>query len=145
MIIINLLLGFISIYYSSKDKLYLYIIILFFVLIIKIIFVILLFNIVKDIKNILLIIIIFIIQIVIILLNFISSLFERNELIKELEESPLNYVDETINEDMYKSILSQCLNPEDKTLKKEFKKKLKKRKKEMLKMSLGSSLNNNNQ
>jgi hypothetical protein len=68
-------------------------------------------------------------------LNLISSIYERNKLIKEIEESPLNYVDETITEDIYNSILSQCLNPEDKKLRKEFQKTIKKRKERMSKIS----------
>ena len=60
-------------------------------------------------------------------------------LIKEIEESPLNYVDETITEEVYNSILSQCLNPDDKKLKKEFQKKMKKRKIQISNLSLNSN------
>jgi len=131
MIFITLILGFVSIYYSSKDKLFWYIIILIFVFGLKIA---LLFLILKEMKdknnNDKYIKIIFIItstQIVIIFLNFISSLIERCMLIQEIEESPLNYVDENITPELYQSILSQCLNPEDKKLKNDFQKKFKKR------------------
>ena len=137
MIIITIILGFASIYSSSKDKLFIYIIIILIVLCTKILFSILLFNTIKERQLSFIIFIILIIQIIIIFLNFISSLYERKKIVEEIEESPLNYVDETITEDMYKSILSQCLNPEDKKLKKEFKKQLKKRKNQ-IKISLNS-------
>ena len=142
MIIIILLVGFISIYFSSKDKILIYIIVLFISLCLKSISLFLLFNKIDNIKDILFIIIILIFQIVIMVMNILTSMFQRNELIKELEESPLNYVDETITEDMYHSILSQCLNPDDKNLKKDFKKKLKKRKKEILKLVSSTSSDN---
>ena len=143
MIIITIILGFISIYSSSKDKLFVYIIISFIEFFITIIFLIILVNVIKDIDKskvlIIIILIIYNIKILILFFNIISSIYERQKIIKEIEESPLNYVDETITEDMYNSILSQCLNPDDKKLKKEFKKKLKKRKNKNTKIPLSSS------
>ena len=143
MIIITIILGFISIYSSSKDKLFVYIIISFIEFLITIIFLIILVNEFKDRNNykvlIIIILILYIIKIVILFFNIISSIYERQKIIKEIEESPLNYVDETITEDIYNSILSQCLNPDDKKLKKEFKKKLKKRKNKNTKIPLSSS------
>lgn len=139
MTLLTLLLGFVSIYFSSKEKLLIYIIILCIAFCIKSIVFILLYRNITNINDVLLIFIISIIEIVIIALNFISALYERNLLIKEIEESPLNYVDETITEEMYNSILSQCLNPDDKKLKKEFQKKMKKRKKQISHLSLTSN------
>ena len=143
MIIITIILGFISIYSSSKDKLFVYIIISFIEFLITIIFLIILVNVIKDIDKskvlIIIILIIYNIKILILFFNIISSIYERQKIIKEIEESPLNYVDETITEDMNNSILSQCLNADDKKLKKEFKKKLKKRKNKNTKIPLSSS------
>jgi len=127
MIFITLILGFVSIYYSSKDKLFWYIIILIFVFGLKIALFFLILKEMKDKNNndkyIKIIFIITSTQIVIIFLNLISSLIERCMLIQEIEESPLNYVDENITPELYQSILSQCLNPEDKKLKNDFQKK----------------------
>jgi hypothetical protein len=141
MILITLMLGFVSIYYSSKNKLFWYLIILFFILGFKIV---LFFLILKEMKanndnDIRIIFIITSTQIIIIFLNFISSLIERCKLIQEIEESPLNYVDENITPELYKSILSQSLNPEDKKLKNDFHKKFKKRKKYLSKKAKISS------
>ena len=143
MIFITLMLGFVSIYYSSKNKLFWYLIILFFVWGFKVV---LFFFILKEIKDngynnndIKIIFIITSTQIVILFLNFISSLIERCNLIQEIEESPLNYVDENITPELYKSILSQSLNPEDKKLKNDFHKKFKKRKKYLSKKAKISS------
>ena len=72
--------------------------------------------------------------------SLILCLIQRNELIKEINEAPLNYVDEYITEDMYKSILTQCLNPEDKELKKDFQKKIELRKSEGLRIPSANSL-----
>lgn len=134
MIFITLILGFVSIYYSSKNKLFWYLIILFFVFGFKVA---LFFLILKEMKvnnnnDIKIIFIITSIEILIIFLNFISSLIERCKLVKEIEESPLNYVDENITPELYTSILSQSLNPEDKKLKNDFHKKFKKKRKNYL-------------
>ena len=141
MILITLMLGFVSIYYSSKNKLFWYLIILFFILGFKIV---LFFLILKEMKanndnDIRIIFIITSTQIIIIFLNFISSLIERCKLIQEIEESPLNYVDENITPELYKSILSQSLNPDDKKLKNDFHKKFKKRKNYLSKKTKNSS------
>lgn len=143
MIFITLLLGFVSIYYSSKDKLFWYIIILIFVFGLKVTLFFLVLKAMKDNNNndndIKIIFIITSTQILIIFLNFISSLMERCMLIQEIEESPLNYVDENITPELYQSILSQCLNPEDKKLKNDFQKKLQKRKNYVSKKPKSSS------
>ena len=130
MIFITLILGFASIYYSSKNKLFWYLIILFFVFGFKVALFFLILKEMKDNNNndIKIIFIITSIEILIIFLNFISSLIERCKLVQEIEESPLNYVDENITPELYTSILYQSLNPEDKKLKNDFHKKFKKRK-----------------
>ena len=145
MILITLMLGFVSIYYSSKNKLFWYLIILFFVLGFKVVLFFLILKEMKDNNNndndndIRIIFIITSTQIIIIFLNFISSLIERCKLIQEIEESPLNYVDENITPELYKSILSQSLNPDDKKLKNDFHKKFKKRKNYLSKKTKNSS------
>lgn len=130
MIFITLILGFVSIYYSSKNKLFWYLIILFFIFGFKVALFFLILKEMKDNNNndIKIIFIITSIEILIIFLNFISSLIERCKLVQEIEESPLNYVDENITPELYTSILYQSLNPEDKKLKNDFHKKFKKRK-----------------
>ena len=131
MIIITLLLGFSSIYYSSKGKIFIYLISLFFFIFEKIFFIVILFKI-EDIKfkftfiN----IIFFLIsgQIILLLLNIFLCILQRNKIIKEMKEAPLNYVDQNLTEEMYNNILTQSLNPEDQTLKLEFIEKLQQRK-----------------
>ena len=131
MIFITLLFGFVSIYDSSKDKLLYYILIVSFIFCLKIALFILFSTKLKNkIDEIKIIFIITSTQIIIIFINIISCLCERCRLIQELEEAPLNYVDENITPELYNSILSQCLNPEDKKLKIDFQKKLRKKKKQ---------------
>ena len=142
MIIITILLGFIPVYFSLKDKLYIYIIILLFIFGFKIFDVIILFM-EEDKQNELLLFIskiIIITEVFLILLNFLLCACFLIKLIREVEESPLNYVDETITEEMYNNILSQCLNPDDKKLKLDFQKKLENRKSEVSRMSRLSRL-----
>ena len=142
MIIITILLGFIPVYFSLKDKLYIYIIILLFIFGFKIFDVIILFM-EEDKQNELLLFIskiIIINEIFLLLLNFLLCACFLIKLIREVEESPLNYVDETITEEMYNNILSQCLNPDDKKLKLDFQKKLENRKSEVSRMSRLSRL-----
>ena len=65
---------------------------------------------------------------------------QRRKLLQEIKESPLNYVDEYMTEDMYTSILKQSLNPGNPELKKDFQKKLELRKTEGSKFSSTNSL-----
>ena len=131
MIIITLLLGFSSIYYSSKGKIFIYLIALIFFIFEKIFFIVILYK-REDIRfeftfiN----IIFFLIsgQIILLLLNIFLCILQRNKIIKEMKEAPLNYVDQNLTEEMYKNILTQSLNPEDQTLKLEFIEKLQQRK-----------------
>ena len=130
-IFITLLLGISSLYYSSKDKIYIYVIILFFFIFEKIFSIIILYkkgdiNFTYSIKDIIFYIISF--QIILLIINFISCLIQRKQIIKEIKEAPLNYVDQNITEDIYNNILTQSLNPDDKKLKVDFKKKIELRK-----------------
>ena len=45
---------------------------------------------------------------------------QRSKLLQEIKESPLNYVDEYMTEDIYTNILKQSLNPGNSELKKIF-------------------------
>ena len=131
MIIITLLLGFSSIYYNSKWKIFIYLIALFFFISEKIFFIAILYK-REDINfeftfiN----IIFFLIsgQITLLLLNIFLCILQRNKIIKEMKEAPLNYVDQNLTEEMYNNILTQSLNPEDQKLKLEFIEKLQQRK-----------------
>ena len=70
-------------------------------------------------------------QIVILFATFIFGLFYRYQLNKDLEESPLNKVDEFMTEEMYRNIIRQSLNPNDISLKKDFEKQFEQRKAEI--------------
>ena len=70
-------------------------------------------------------------QIVFLFATFIFGLFYRYQLKKDLEESPLNKVDEFMTEEMYRNIIRQSLNPNDITLKKDFEKQFEQRKAEI--------------
>ena len=83
---------------------------------------------------------IIILEIVLLILNFILCLIQRNQLIKEIKESPLNYVDEYMTEDIYKIILSRSLNPENKELKNDLIKQLELRKTESSRFSSSNSM-----
>ena len=142
-IFITLLLGFLSLYFSSKDKLLIFLIITFIFLLTKILSSIIIYlkediNFEYSIINIIFCIIIS--EIFLLILSFILCLIQRNQLIKEIKESPLNYVDENMTEDIYKIILSQSLNPENKELKKDFIKQLELRKNEGSRYSSLNSL-----
>jgi hypothetical protein len=54
------------------------------------------------------------------LLSGIITILERRMLIRELHESPLLNIDETLNEELYKNILLQSKNPDDEGLVKEY-------------------------
>lgn len=124
--ILSFLFGFGSLYFSSKEKLLHYIITLIFIFLSQSGMIIFLF--LKKIYEDELINFISIgIQVFFCLLNLILSIIERAKLIQEIKESPLNYVDENITEDMYKNILSQSLNPENAELKENFKKYISKK------------------
>ena len=79
-------------------------------------------------------------EIFLLTLSFILCLIQRNQLIKEIKESPLNYVDEYMTEDIYKIILSRSLNPENKELKNDLIKQLELRKTESSRFSSINSM-----
>ena len=142
-IFITLLLGFLSLYFSSKDKLLIFLIITFIFLLTKILSSIIIYlkediNFEYSIINIIFCIIIS--EIFLLILSFILCLIQRNQLIKEIKESPLNYVDEYMTEDIYKIILSRSLNPENKELKNDLIKQLELRKTESSRFSSINSM-----
>ena len=58
-----------------------------------------------------------------IIFYFVSSVItwiERRKIIKEINDSPFNIVDEEITEQMYKNIIDHSLNPTNKNAKEEF-------------------------
>ena len=73
-------------------------------------------------------------------ITFIFGLFYKYQLNKDLDESPLNRVDEFITEEMYKNILRQSLSPNDVTLKKDFEKQFEQRKSEMTRNTISNDL-----
>ena len=138
---VDIFLGLPSLLYLSKDKLFIFLIISFFFLLGKI--TISLISIIKEYFNFefkLINVVLFIIfvELILLIVSFILCFIQRYQLIKEINEAPLNYVDEYITEDMYKIILKQSLNPEDKELKKDFQKKMELRKSEGSYSSLNS-------
>ena len=137
------LLGFPSLCFLSIDKLVTYSTINIFIILEKIFSFIILFlkeNINLDYNLINIIFYIFSIQIILSIINIILCFVLRRKLIQEIKESPLNYVDEYMTEDMYTSILKQSLNPENYELKIDFQKKLELRKNESSRFSSTNSL-----
>lgn len=137
------LLGFPSLCFLSIDKLVTYSTIKIFIILEKIFSFIILFlkeNINLDYNLINIIFYIFSIQIILSIINIILCFVLRRKLIQEIKESPLNYVDEYMTEDMYTSILKQSLNPENYELKIDFQKKLELRKNESSRFSSTNSL-----
>ena len=138
---VDIFLGLPSLLYLSKDKLFIFLIISFFFLLGKI--TISLISIIKEYFNfefklINVVLLIIFVELILLIVSFILCFIQRYQLIKEINEAPLNYVDEYITEDMYKIILKQSLNPEDKELKKDFQKKMELRKSEGSYSSLNS-------
>jgi hypothetical protein len=68
---------------------------------------------------------------IIFILSFIKSgfyfssafvtIYQRKMILKELNQSPLACIDETLTEEIYKNIIDQSKNPDDNTLKTEYK------------------------
>ena len=142
-IILIIFLGFPSLYFLSVEKLFIFSIIKLFFLVEKIISFIILYlkeDISFDYNIINIIFYIFSSQILILIISSILFLVQRRKLLQEIKESPLNYVDEYMTEDIYTSILKQSLNPENHELKKDFQKKLELRKTEGSKFSSTNSL-----
>jgi hypothetical protein len=52
----------------------------------------------------------------------ILTIYERNRLMKNIKNSPLCDIDDTLTEDIYNNIIQQCKNPDNHILLEEYKK-----------------------
>ena len=142
-IIINGYLLYTALYFFSKNQILLFLIMIFIFLIIKVFILIMLIkngNISFELSHISLIIYIIYSQVFLLFITLIFGLFYRYKFNKEIDESPLNRIDEYITEEMYNNILTQSLNPNDKELKRHFKKQFEQRKTENLYGSSSSDI-----
>ena len=142
-IIINGYLLYTALYFFSKNQILLFLIMIFIFLIIKVFILIMLIkngNISFELSHISLIIYIIYSQVFSLFITLIFGLFYRYKFNKEIDESPLNRIDEYITEEMYNNILTQSLNPNDKELKRDFKKQFEQRKTENLYGSSSSDI-----
>ena len=143
-IITNGYLLYTALYFFSKNQILLFLIMIFIFLIIKVFILIMLIkngNINFELSHINLIIYIIYSQVFSLFITLIFGLFYRYKFNKEIDESPLNRIDEYITEEMYNNILTQSLNPNDKELKRDFKKQFEQRKTENLYGSSSSDIN----
>ena len=132
-IIINSYLIYTSLYYFSKNQMYIFLALMLIFLSIKLCLLLLLVkyeNIKFEFSYLNMSVFIIFFQMVFLFATFVFGLFYRYQLNKELEESPLNKVDEFMTEEMYRNIIRQSLNPNDITLKKDFEKQFEQRKTE---------------
>lgn len=132
-IIINSYLIYTSLYYFSKNQMYIFLALMLIFLSIKLCLLLLLVkyeNIRFEFSYLNMSVFIIFFQMVFLFATFVFGLFYRYQLNKELEESPLNKVDEFMTEEMYRNIIRQSLNPNDITLKKDFEKQFEQRKTE---------------
>ena len=132
-IIVNSYLIYTSLYYFSKNQMYIFLALMLIFLSIKLCLLLLLVkyeNIRFEFSYLNMSVFIIFFQMVFLLATFVFGLFYRYQLNKELEESPLNKVDEFMTEEMYRNIIRQSLNPNDITLKKDFEKQFEQRKTE---------------
>ena len=132
-IIINSYLIYNSLYFFSKNQMYIFLALMLIFLSIKLCLLLLLVkyeNIRFQFSYLNMSVFIIFFQMVFLLATFVFGLFYRYQLNKELEESPLNKVDEFMTEEMYRNIIRQSLNPNDITLKKDFEKQFEQRKTE---------------
>jgi len=122
--IIILFIGVNSLIYSSSHKLKFYMELLLIFIIIEIIIEYFYFNNYLKIKNIQInsLNIMTIIQIFVEILNIIFGYFEYSILIKDIEDCPLNKVDDEITEDLYKNIILMSKDPNNKSLQKNYEK-----------------------
>lgn len=122
-IFFTILFGVSSFFFSSKEKLLYYILTLIFMICVCISISFLLYQKIFY-EELHFIIQLFYglncLEIIICIFSLIFSIIERNALIQEIKESPLNYIDEYITEDMYNNILSQSQNPNNRELKEDF-------------------------
>ena len=133
-IIINPYLIYASLYYFSKIQMIIFLAEMLTFLTIKLCLLLLIINngnISFDFSYLNMSVFIIFAQIVFLFATFIFGLFYRYQLKKDLEESPLNKVDEFMTEEMYRNIIRQSLNPNDITLKKDFEKQFEQRKAEI--------------
>ena len=132
-IIVNSYLIYTSLYYFSKNQMYIFLALMLIFLSIKLCLLLLLVkyeNIKFEFSYLNMSVFIIFFQMVFLFATFVFGLFYRYQLNKELEESPLNKVDEFMTEEMYRNIIRQSLNPNDITLKKDFEKQFEQRKTE---------------
>lgn len=54
------------------------------------------------------------------ILTIVLTIIERYSLIKQLSTTPLSQIDDKLSEELYKNILSQSINPNDKKLEEEY-------------------------
>ena len=133
-IIINSYLIYTSLYYFSKIQMIIFLVVMLTFLLIKLCLLLLIIyngNISFDFSFLNMSAFLIFAQIVILFATFIFGLFYRYQLNKDLEESPLNKVDEFMTEEMYRNIIRQSLNPNDISLKKDFEKQFEQRKAEI--------------
>ena len=143
-IIVNVYLIYNAFYYFSQKQLYIFLLLIAIILIVKIfilIMIVISVNITLEYSDFNMIVFLTFGQSCFLFILFIFGLFYKCKLSKELDESPLNRVDEFITEDMYKNILTQSLNPNDKKLKKDFKKQFEQRKTESSRISMFNTPN----
>ena len=133
-IIINSYLIYTSLYYFSKIQMIIFLVVMLTFLLIKLCLLLLIIyngNVSFDFSFLNMSAFLIFAQIVILFATFIFGLFYRYQLNKDLEESPLNKVDEFMTEEMYRNIIRQSLNPNDISLKKDFEKQFEQRKAEI--------------
>ena len=143
MIIVNSYLIYTALYFFSKNQMVLFLVLMIIFLLIKLFLVLIITNNEKislEYSYINMAIFIIIAQMGFQFITFIFGLFYKYQLNKDLDESPLNRVDEFITEEMYKNILRQSLSPNDVTLKKDFEKQFEQRKSEMTRNIISNDL-----
>ena len=143
MIIVNSYLIYTALYFFSKNQMVLFLVLMIIFLLIKLFLVLIITNNEKislEYSYINMAIFIIIAQMGFQFITFIFGLFYKYQLNKDLDESPLNRVDEFITEEMYRNILRQSLSPNDVTLKKDFEKQFEQRKSEMTRNTISNDL-----
>lgn len=61
------------------------------------------------------------VSLLLLIISVVLSLIERKNIINEYTDTPLSQINENISEELYKNILSQSVNPNDKKLEEEYK------------------------
>ena len=143
MIIVNSYLIYTALYFFSKNQMVLFLVLMIIFLLIKLFLVLIITNNEKislEYSYINMAVFIIIAQMGFQFITFIFGLFYKYQINKDLDESPLNRVDEFITEEMYKNILRQSLSPNDVTLKKDFEKQFEQRKSEMTRNTISNDL-----